>query len=61
MSEIIEIFMTNIGLGNTSESILSKNSIPEIMNQIVLSTSHIWTNPRNVTLEDLQDILEKSC
>jgi alcohol dehydrogenase class IV len=61
MSKLIEIFMTNIGLGNTSESILSKNSIPEIMNQIVLSTSHIWTNPRIVTLEDLQDILEKSC
>jgi len=61
MSELIEIFMTNIGLDNTSESILSKNSIPEIMNQIVLSTSHIWTNPRIVTLEDLQVILEKSC
>jgi alcohol dehydrogenase class IV len=61
MSELIEIFMTDIGLDRTSESILSKNYIPEIINQIVLSTSHIWTNPRIITLEDLEGILERSC
>lgn len=61
MSEIIEAFMFNIDLDNRSSSKISSKTIPEIMNQIVLSTSHIWTNPRPVTLNDLQEILQKSC
>ena len=60
MSEIVEEFMTNIALDNKPSSIMSKEAIPAIMSQILLSTSHIWTNPRTVTMNDLQEILEKS-
>lgn len=61
MSEIIETFMSKISLNIDSSPKISTKAIPEIMNHIVLSTSHIWTNPRTVTLKDLQEILEKSC
>ena len=60
-SAIVGQFISDLGLSQKlSDFGATEESIASILDAVVRSTGHIWTNPRPVTLEALEDILRKA-
>ena len=60
MSDLIVNFMKEIDLNFKLSEFSSDEAIPEILDQISLSTSHIWTNACLIDMSQLEAILKKS-
>jgi hypothetical protein len=52
--------MNEIDLNVKLSEFSSDEAIPEILDQISLSTSHIWTNACSIDMCQLEAILKKS-
>jgi alcohol dehydrogenase class IV len=60
-SELVGQFLVDLGLNQKlSDYGATRETVPAILDAVVRSTGHIWTNPRPVTLEALEDILLKA-
>jgi alcohol dehydrogenase class IV len=60
MSDLIVNLMNEIDLNVKLSEFSSDEAIPEILDQISLSTSHIWTNACSIDMCQLEAILKKS-
>ena len=60
MSDLIVNFMKEIDLNFKLSEFSSEEAIPKILDQISLSTSHIWTNACSIDMSQLEAILKKS-
>lgn len=60
MSDLIENFMDKIDLNFKLSEFSGDEVIPKILDQISLSTSHIWTNACPIDMRQLEAILKKS-
>jgi alcohol dehydrogenase class IV len=60
MSEFVRKFMTEIEVSNQPGNFGGVVAIPKILEAVENSTGHIWTNPRNLSLEALEGILLRS-
>jgi alcohol dehydrogenase len=57
-SRVIGRFLRDLGLDQKlSDYGATSDDIPRILDAVVRSTGHIWTNPRPVTLDALEEIL----
>ena len=60
-SDLVGQFLVDLGLNQKlSDYGATRETVPAILDAVVRSTGHIWTNPRPVTLEALEDILLKA-
>lgn len=60
MSEFVGNFMTDIDVKHRASKFGSTKAIPMILDVVKKSTGHIWTNPRAVSIEALEEILWRS-
>lgn len=60
MSDLIVDLMNRIDLNFKLKEFSSDDAIPKILDQISLSTSHIWTNACPIDMFQLETILKKS-
>ena len=60
MSDLIVDLMNEIDLNVKLSEFSSDEAIPKILDQISLSTSHIWTNACSIDMCQLEAILKKS-
>lgn len=60
MSELVGSFMDRVGARRHASELGEASAIPSILDAVVRSTGHIWTNPRPLDLDALEGILTRS-